>query len=187
MDNAVKSSDLEFFLHEVPFSGWHDAALKQTGLDAHVTLAELTAAFHDYMDEALINALRQKPFPSNRLTDKITHLVMLRLALYAPYKEQIKALLGHYTLHKIQATQQLAYTTDLLWQLSGDAPNDFSYYTKRTSLGTIYLATLYYWLQDDSLQAENSRVFLQNRIGNLMQIGKLRRAVSSFFSSNNNA
>ena len=67
-------------------------------------------------------------------------------------------------------------SVDLMWRAAGDRSSDFSYYTKRALLGGVYGATLIHWLSDSSEGHADTWVFLDNRIGDVMQIEKFRGA-----------
>ena len=55
---------------------------------------------------------------------------------------------------------------------AGDTSADFSWYTRRASLGAIYAATLAYWLRDDSPDLAAAMGFLDRRLADL---GRLQR------------
>jgi ubiquinone biosynthesis protein COQ9 len=68
----------------------------------------------------------------------------------------------------------IASTTDSIWFAARDTSADFSWYTKRLSLGAIWLATLLFWLSDESPSAEASIAFLDRRLAGAGRIGKFR-------------
>src|SRR3546814_5806567 len=48
------------------------------------------------------------------------------------------------------AAKTLWRTADAIWRAAGDKAVDFSYYTKRATVGAVYSATLLVWLNDES-------------------------------------
>ena len=72
------------------------------------------------------------------------------------------------------AARCTARTVDAIWHAAGDEAADFSWYTKRATLGAIYGATLFYWLRDDSEDDAPTLAFLDRRLAGLGRFGKLR-------------
>ncbi len=70
-------------------------------------------------------------------------------------------------------------TVDTIWRAIGDRSADFSWYTKRASLGAVYGATLLYWLNDDSEDDARTAEFLDRRIEALMLIPKVQGRLRS--------
>ena len=60
-----------------------------------------------------------------------------------------------------------------LWYAAGDRATDFNYYTKRGLLAGVYLATLLYWLDDDSEGSAATWAFLDKRIADAMRLPTL--------------
>ena len=77
----------------------------------------------------------------------------------------------------LAATAGLWRTVDLMWSLAGDRATDASYYTKRSLLAAVWSSTFLFWLDDRSDGLEASWAFLERRIDNVMQIGRLRARI----------
>jgi ubiquinone biosynthesis protein COQ9 len=67
---------------------------------------------------------------------------------------------------------------DRAWVAMGDPSTDFNYYTKRTILSGVHLATLAYWLQDESDDNNATWAFLDKQIGGVMQFEKVKAQVN---------
>lgn len=63
----------------------------------------------------------------------------------------------------------IAELIDIVWRAAGDASSDMNYYTKRISLGTIYIATVLYWFQTNA-NLNDVMVFFDARISNLRSL-----------------
>jgi ubiquinone biosynthesis protein COQ9 len=61
-----------------------------------------------------------------------------------------------------------------MWALAGDRANDVSFYTKRSLLAAVWSSTFLFWLDDRSEGLTATWAFLDRRIENVMQIGRLR-------------
>jgi ubiquinone biosynthesis protein COQ9 len=68
-----------------------------------------------------------------------------------------------------------------MWSAAGDEARDASYYTKRSLLAAVWTSTFLFWLDDRSPDFEATWAFLDRRIDNVMQIGKLRARFDDWF------
>ena len=85
--------------------------------------------------------------------------------------------------------KMLHENSDFIWNLSGDKSNDFSYYSKRGLLSTIYLATLIYWLNDKSEKDIATKNFISKSVdgivdgvSRLKQLSLLKGLAENFMS-----
>ena len=79
------------------------------------------------------------------------------------------------------AARLLWKTADLIWREAGnDTSVDFNYYTKRAILSAVYTSTIMYWLNDDSEDFSETISFLDRKLYNVGQIGKIKRKLSNF-------
>jgi ubiquinone biosynthesis protein COQ9 len=172
-------------LPEIPFAGWSKAALAQagSGLGMDPTMGErvfpggpVEAVLHfiDLADRRLV-AEAQGALEGLRLTARIRWLVRHRLESWSEHREAIRR--GSVILslpgNSVRAAKATWATADLMWQLAGDQPVDFSYYTKRASLAAVYSATLLYWMTDESEGSVESWAFLDRRLADLAQLPKV--------------
>jgi len=63
-------------------------------------------------------------------------------------------------------------TADVIWTWAGDTSDDYNKYTKRGLLSGVIASTMTYWLQDQSDDLVKTRDFLNNRIENVLFVGK---------------
>lgn len=112
-----------------------------------------------------------------RIPARVRRLVALRLAQAAPHKRALRAALAHLALpwNLGTAARLHAATADAIWRAAGDTSADFSWYTRRASLGAIYAATLAYWLRDDAPGTEEALGFLDRRLADLARLQRRRR------------
>jgi len=69
--------------------------------------------------------------------------------------------------------------TEVIWRFAGDTSIDMNYYTKRISLGAVYVATLIYW-HTSNAPIENVMQFFDNRLNNLKSItSKLKQPLTT--------
>ena len=162
-----------------PFPGWTIAALREAaGPDADLLFPagprDMVETWIDLTDR------RMEPSPAERLPQRVRAIIALRLLRTEPYKEAVRrgfALLATDPAATARATTR---TVDTIWHLAGDRSADWSWYTKRALLAGVYGTTLLYWLQDDSLDSEDTLAFLDRRLASVGRIGTLRRKSEAF-------
>ncbi len=181
---------LDALVPHVAFEGWtHKAlghALAEVGRDpAEAALVfagggEMIEAYFALADDRMIEAARAAGLETERLTARVRAVLALRLEQTMCDKEAIRRAFAWLSL-PLQAPRLariVAASTDAIWYAAGDKSADFSWYTKRASLGAVYLATLLYWLNDTSPDSENTLAFLDRRLADIGRIGKLRHAAA---------
>ena len=187
MSTRVRDAILPLALAQIAEHGFSDAALKAAAEKAGVNSAELKAAFPNggaslveafshWADERMTERmLEDRP---ERTRDRVTQAVKTRLDVLAPHKDAARRAAAFLALPQnapLGATLMMR-SVDLMWRAAGDRSSDFSYYTKRALLGGVYGATLIHWLSDSSEGHADTWTFLENRIGDVMQIEKFRGA-----------
>jgi len=190
--DILRRSLLPAILAEVPFEGWSRKALLAaghlTGCDAQAVerafpggVAEVIEYWHDQADADMLAAMAQQDLSVLRLREKVALAVRLRLEAAAEHREAVRRAMALLALpiHGAMALKLAARTVDAIWRAVGDRSSDFSWYTKRATLGAIYGATLLYWLEDRSEGAVASWQFLDRRIDNLMALPKLTSRVKA--------
>ena len=117
-----------------------------------------------------------------RIPEKITKIILMRLSYCLPYREAIRSSLLITALPKNskKSLNILYKTCNSIWRLAGDQSTDFSFYTKRLSLGAVYASTLLFWLNDNSLDQEETDNFLKRRLSDISMIGKIKKPIKIF-------
>ncbi|AEI37648.1 MAG: COQ9 family protein [Zymomonas mobilis subsp. pomaceae] len=175
------------FPEHVAFDGWGDQALALAAYQHKVPIERARLAFPEgrlqmidawflAIDKEFETKAEAMPLDTMRIRDKIQTLVMLRFELERPHREALRRAISILMMpnHLTHSSQRSWHTADLIWKFAGDQSTDFSYYTRRFSLSTIYMATLYVFLDDKDPDLKNTRQFLERRIGNLMRINKIK-------------
>ena len=120
---------------------------------------------------------------SMKIHHRIITTIKTRITLYEPYREAIRRLVSWIVIPSSKQPQyifsRLFETADLLWRTAGDTSTDFSYYTKRLILISVYSQTLLYWLNDRSPNYEKTWKFLDKRIQNVLVITKVKFKLKS--------
>jgi ubiquinone biosynthesis protein COQ9 len=186
---------IEAALPHVVFDGWSaatlNAAIAESGVDAELArLAfprggiDMALAFHRRADRALADELAAMnagaDLESMRIRDRIAHCVRRRIELVAEHRDAVRrgATLLALPLHAPEGARAIWETADIIWTACGDTATDYNWYTKRMILGSVYSATVLYWLGDASPNFANTWAFLERRIEDIMRFEKTKAQLS---------
>lgn len=181
----ARNALLDAALDHVIFDGWSQttfaAAVQETQIPDGLAQAlfprggvDLARAYHQRGDQYMVKALETSDLSQMRFRDKIAHSVMLRLSFADREAVRRGSALFALPPYSADGAKLIWDTCDKIWTSLGDGSQDVNWYTKRASLTAIYTATVLFWLGDDSLDAENTRDFLDRRISQLMRFEKAK-------------
>lgn len=181
---------LDAMMLHVPFDGWTMKAIENGARDLGIDLLLAKNAFpgggpdaialhSEQADRRMVAALTPEALAGLKIRDKIALAVRTRLEQAETDRESVRRAVQLLALPPGAplATRLLARTVDAIWRAIGDESQNFSFYSKRLILGGVYSATLAYWLQDDSEGREKTWDFLNRRIDDVLQLGKMRARV----------
>jgi ubiquinone biosynthesis protein COQ9 len=183
--SVERDAALEATLPNVPFDGWTYRSLRAglASIDVSPDEAELLfpgggpdliEAFCDWADRRMAAAAQDL---GGSLSGRVRALIALRLEQNRGYKESVRRAVAILALprHARLAATCTARTVDAIWHEAGDRSADFSWYTKRAILTTIYSATLLFWLRDNSEDDAPTLAFLDRRMASITGIHRLRQ------------
>lgn len=174
-------------LQHVAFDGWTKRALRH-GLadigqpvdDAELLFPggpiDMVTCFCDVADRRMEREAAGIDMTGLRVPKRVRAIIALRLEQSRPDKEAIRRALSVLALRgQTAAAGCTARTVDAIWHAAGDTSADFSWYTKRAILASVYSSTLLFWLRDSSEDDAETLAFLDRRLAGVGRIGKLRR------------
>jgi ubiquinone biosynthesis protein COQ9 len=177
---AARDAAILATLPLVPQHGWTLSAVRAAaGQDADLLFpngpAELVEAYIDLANREMVR-LASPGLLDQKLPARVRALIETRLEWATPHREAVRRAASVLALpvNAATAARCTAGTVDAIWHAAGDRSADFSWYTKRAILASVYVATLFYWLNTpDDLPA--TLAFLDRRLAGISRIGKLRR------------
>jgi ubiquinone biosynthesis protein COQ9 len=174
-------------LPHVPLDGWSRRSLRAGLADAGLDPRDLDLIFPagpveaievwcDLADRRMEEALAADDLAGMKIRARVARAVMARLGAVSGHKDAVGRARARLALpQNAPVGARTAFrTVDTIWRAIGDRSADFSWYTKRASLGAVYGATLLYWLNDDSEDDSRTAEFLDRRIEALMLIPKVQ-------------
>ena len=175
-------------LPHVSFDGWTQRALRHGLADIGAPIddadlrfpggpVDMVACFCDLADRRMEQAAAERDMTDMRLPQRVRAVIALRLEQNHAHKEAIRRALAVLALRgrASAAAACTARTVDAIWHAAGDTSADFSWYTKRAILASVYTSTLLFWLRDSSEAGAATLEFLDRRLAGVGGIGKLRK------------
>ena len=189
LETDAKSRLLEEMLKHVPFEGWTDDSMRHAAQLAGISPVSLSMLFPKgvvdvvdffilYSDQKMVEAILLLPLTEMKIRERIIAAIQIRLEQGLQHKNTIRRAMAYYALlhHAALAAHSVWRTADAIWYAIGDNSSDTSYYTERLTLSAVYSSTLLFWLDDFSDDHLESWKFLDRRIENVMQLGKMTSA-----------
>lgn len=172
---------------EAVFEGWTEKALDATAAVVGVPAdrarlafaggaGQMVDAWFASVDRHMADALPPEKLAEMRIRDRITHIVLARIEVVAPYREALRRALAVLAMpHHAAMGAAIGWRgADAMWRLAGDDSTGFAHYTKRMTLLGVYGATLLVFIDDDSDGYAETRAFLDRRIDDVMKFEKAK-------------
>lgn len=187
-EDPIKGRVLDAALAHVPFDGWSERTLKAAIAETEVApgLAralfprggvDLALAYHQRGDDLMAAELAKLDLSTLPFRDRITRAVRLRLELADRELVRRGTTLFALPMHAADGARAIWGTADRIWTALGDTARDFSWYSKRATLSGVYASTVLYWLGDESADRHATWEFLDRRIDEVMQFGKMTKSL----------
>ncbi len=167
--------------------GWSQNIIKKLIKNKNISSTELTLLFpNGYRDllrfslKVINNTLERNIKKINiinfSLTKRIKKILLMRLEILNKDKIFYKKTFNHLLLPQNSKIMKinLYNTIDEMWYLAGDNSTDFSFYTKRLTLGAIYVNALFIFFNKSYEEAET------NINKNLERISKIPKIKDRF-------
>jgi ubiquinone biosynthesis protein COQ9 len=142
---------------------------------------DLVTCFCDLADRQMEQAAAAMDMTEMRLPKRVRAVLALRFEQNRPNKEAVRRALAVLALRgqAAAAAACTARTVGAIWHAAGDTSADFSWYTKRAILASVYSSTLLFWLRDTSDEDAETLAFLDRRLASVGWITRQRRRIES--------
>ena len=182
----IRDSILHAALPHVAFDGWTwemiERAAEEAGYKPSMAKAvfpdrmkDVLDAFADLADREMLKALENTNPEDLRIRDRVRSALIARYEWLKPHKEALRQSVQFWMVptRKPRGAKIVWRTADRIWEWAGDTATDYNHYTKRGLLSGIIVSTTLFWLNDSSEHMDNTKSFLDRRIENVMQFGKI--------------
>ena len=182
----IRDSILTSALPHVAFDGWVwemiERASEEAGYEASMARAvfpdrikDVLDGFADLADREMLLALEDTNIDDLRIRDRIRSALIARYEWLKPHKEALQQSVQFWMVptRKPRGAKIVWRTADRIWNWAGDTATDYNHYTKRGLLSGILVSATLFWLNDTSEHMDNTKSFIDRRIENVMQFGKV--------------
>ena len=198
MKNSYKVDLVTKMLNHVPDLGWTWDALSKTALNSKKMkshseeelqtifdnkISNIIGIFNDKLDEDMFAIFNPENNKNLRVTQTVKALVLSRLRASENYKSIIKTSLFFMAQpgNAYEALNQLMKTSNKIWEIAGDTSRGRNFYSKRLILAGVYSSTLAYWLAKETRSIDESEDFLDKRLDDVKNIGKISKQSIAIF------
>ena len=170
------------------FDGWSETALAEAaraaGADGDIArlafthgAMEMIGAWIATIDAAMATALPPETLAAMKIRERIRSLVQFRLDAVAGREEALRRALAVMAMPQNAAAALRSgwHSADVMWRLAGDTAPDWTHYSKRAILASLYGATLAVFVADTSEGKAETRAFLERRIEGVMRFETFKR------------
>ena len=198
MKNNYKVDLVTKMLNHVPDLGWtwdalSKAALNSKKMKSHSEeelqtifdnkISTIIGIFNDKLDEEMFAIFNPENNKNLGVTQTVKALVLSRLRASENYKSIIKTSLFFMAQpgNAYEALNQLMKTSNKIWEIAGDTSRGRNFYSKRLILAGVYSSTLAYWLAKETRSIDGSEDFLDKRLDDVKNIGKISKQSIAVF------
>ncbi len=170
------------------FDGWTDVALEmaadQLGADRDIARLAfkglgamgMITAWIETIDRQMILDMPPEKLAQMKIRERIRSLIQFRLDAVLGLEESLRRALAIMAMpQNVPTALRTGWNSaDVMWRLAGDTATDYNHYTKRAILASIYGATLAVFVEDESVDKEETLAFLERRIDGVMKFEKVK-------------
>ncbi len=197
-EDKKKVEVLNFAADLATFDGWSDKTLFAAATKADISSKEakvlfpragidLARFYHEYQDQVFFKEFLQIDISNLSHFEKIDIAMKMRFRAMAKNKEGLRKGMAIFAMpmYQIEGINLVWSTCDLIWFNIKDKSTGFSWYSKRITLGSIYLSTLIFFLGDHSSDSRETELFISRRLEDVKKLGMLKVDFADFIKKLN--
>mgnify|MGYP001222175659 FL=1 len=140
-------------------------------------ISNIIGIFNDKLDEEMYVIFNSQNNKNLGVTQTVKALVLSRFRASENCKSIIKMSLFFMAQpgNAYEALNQLMKTSSKIWEIAGDTSTGRNFYSKRLILAGVYSSTLAYWLAKETRSIDGSEHFLDKRLDDVKNIGKISK------------
>ena len=140
-------------------------------------ISNIIGIFNDKLDEEMYVIFNSQNNKNLGVTQTVKALVLSRFRASENCKSIIKMSLFFMAQpgNTYEALNQLMKTSSKIWEIAGDTSTGRNFYSKRLILAGVYSSTLAYWLAKETRSIDESEDFLDKRLDDVKNIGKISK------------
>lgn len=133
-------------------------------------VAEIIDFLEEQYDQKMLELLEKQEKPL-KIKDRIELALKIRIKCCSLKLVHLKnSIYFAQTLNTISAIKIAFRSCDLIWRYAGDQSIDYNYYTKRSLLLSVYVTSIIYYIQDDSLDNIDTDQYIAESLSDIVNI-----------------
>lgn len=130
---------------------------------------DIVDAWFDRADQAMLREAQAPDFAASPSRQRLYRLIMAWLDMLAPHRKVTREMIagkfefGHVHI-QIPGLMRVSRTVQWLREAAGRKATFLRRALEETALTTIYLATFFHWMRDESQESASTRRFLDRRL-----------------------
>ena len=146
-------------------------------------ISNIIGIFNDKLDQEMYVIFNSQKNKNLGVTQTVKALVLSRFRASENCKSIIKMSLFFMAQpgNAYEALNQLMKTSSKIWEIAGDTSTGRNFYSKRLILAGVYSSTLAYWLAKETRSIDESEDFLDKRLDDVKNIGKISKQSIAVF------
>jgi ubiquinone biosynthesis protein COQ9 len=184
--DRIRDAILQQALPDIAFDGWvwdvAERAAVKCGYEKSMAravfpggLPDFVGHLSDWADRQMLESLSGVDPRDLRVRDRIRAGVLARIEALSPWREALRRAMIYWSVptRGPRAGRLLWRSADRIWIWAGDDSKDYNHYSKRALLSGVIGATTLAWLHDESGEMRSTEAFLDRRIENVMELGRM--------------
>jgi ubiquinone biosynthesis protein COQ9 len=183
---TTRDAIVEAALPHVAFDGWTMKTVAAAAEDAGYRretaerlfpggVSDVLRHWSDLSDRTMLAEMAGRDLSGSGVRDRVAAALRARIEVNAANKEAVRRAVSHLALphNTAIAVGNTLRTIDAIWYAAGDTATDFSYYSKRALLTPVYVASVLYWIDDESEDFADTWAFIGRRLDDILRIPRL--------------
>lgn len=188
----IRFDVIEKALPDIAFDGWDWNIITKAASSLDISpstlhavfprgLKDVVNSFSLWADHNMLEALNAFDPDEMRVRDRIIRGVLSRYEVLCGHEEAVRYSLNFWAppYRSPEAGRVLWRTADKIWNWAGDTSTDYNFYTKRSLLCAVIAPTTLVWINEADIEKPKTTAFLDRRIDNVLQLGKMIGKVRS--------
>ena len=133
----------------------------------------------------MVRCLAVAGFAGMRVRERISQAVKTRFEIVLDEREAVRRAVTILAMPRNAGlgAQMIYRTVDAIWRAAGDEASDWNFYSKRGLLAGGYVSAVFFWLQDESLECQDTKAFIDRRIADVMRLPTVMKKLRGPFGS----
>ena len=185
---ACKVQFIEALLSSQEAKNWDSKLLEDTEIKCNFVkgytgllfpggIREVVDFAESYYDQKMVELLSATIVPS-KIREKIALALKVRIKTCVPKEIHLMNSVYFATPSNTLFASKMAFRTcDMIWRYAGDESVDHNYYSKRSLLLSVYVSTIIYYCQDQSVNNIDTDEYIAESLSDIINISSKLKSI----------